>query len=96
MVSPWNGRTLVPSFENESDNYIEIVVAERGDKALLQNGKVLAALAAKINIANAPKAVADKIFKQFPPKICQQSRRNRAFTQGCRSHAIRVLGREGI
>jgi tetratricopeptide (TPR) repeat protein len=60
MVSPWNGHILVPSLQDTPDGVVEIVVTERGDKTLLENGKTLAALAAKINSANSPEAVADK------------------------------------
>jgi hypothetical protein len=57
MVSPWDSRTLVPSFENESENFVKVVVVEFSDRAALENGSVLAALTAKINRANAPKTV---------------------------------------
>jgi tetratricopeptide (TPR) repeat protein len=52
MVSPWDYRTQVPSFENESENFVKVVVVQRGDRAALENGTVLASLTAKINEAN--------------------------------------------
>src|ERR1700733_10721157 len=52
MVSPWDGRILVPSFENETENFEEIVVVQRGDRVALENGTVLACLASRINAAN--------------------------------------------
>jgi tetratricopeptide (TPR) repeat protein len=67
MVSPWDYRTIVPPFENESENFVEVVVVQRGDRAQLESGSVLAALAAKINSANAPKT-ADKQAPQEDPK----------------------------
>src|SRR5450631_3641957 len=51
MVSPWDFRILVPSFENESENFIPVVVVQRGDRAALESGSVLAALTAQINKA---------------------------------------------
>lgn len=30
LVSPWDYRVLVPSFENESENFVEVVVVQRG------------------------------------------------------------------
>jgi hypothetical protein len=48
LNSPWNGRTLVPSFENESENFVEVVVVQRGDRAALENGNVLTAMLAQI------------------------------------------------
>ena len=65
MVSPWDYTTLIPSFENESQNFVEIVVVQRGDRAALESGTVLASLAAQINKANAPKT-ADKQVLQDP------------------------------
>jgi len=44
MISPWDGRALVPSFENESDNFVAVVVTERGARAGLENGTVLRTL----------------------------------------------------
>ncbi|MGA2964596.1 MAG: tetratricopeptide repeat protein [Terriglobales bacterium] len=67
MVSPWDYKTLVPSFENESDNFAEVVVVQRGDRAALESGVVLAALTAQLNKANAPKT-ADKQAPQEDPK----------------------------
>lgn len=67
MVSPWDYRTLVPSFENESENFVEVVLVQRGDRAALESGTVLAAATAQINRANAPKA-ADKRAEQEDPK----------------------------
>src|SRR5207249_4458040 len=55
MVSPYDGRTPVPSFKNSAENFVRVVVVQRGDKAALQDGSVLAALVAKINRANASK-----------------------------------------
>ncbi len=65
MVSPWDYRAQVPSFENETENFVKVVVVQRGDRAALENGSVLAALTAKINKANAPKT-ADKQTVEDP------------------------------
>ena len=48
IVSPWDSRTPVPSFENEAENFVRMVVVESGDRVALENGSVLAALTAKI------------------------------------------------
>ncbi len=64
MASPWDYKTLVPPFENESENFVEIVVVQRGDRAALESGTVLKAFAEQINKANAPKTV----DKQAPPE----------------------------
>lgn len=54
MVSPWDYRTVVPSFENESENFVNVVVVQRGDRMALESGTVVSALAAQIVKANAP------------------------------------------
>ena len=33
ILSPWDYRVLVPSFENESENFVEVVVVQRGHYA---------------------------------------------------------------
>src|ERR1700720_3565487 len=48
MVSPWDYRSGVPSFENESENFVEVVLVQRGDRAALESGTVLASLAAQL------------------------------------------------
>jgi tetratricopeptide (TPR) repeat protein len=63
MNSPWDGRAQVPSFEDKPENFVRVVVVQRGDRAALENGSVLASLAAKINKANSPKSAKD----QAPP-----------------------------
>src|SRR5208283_1626342 len=67
MVSPWDYRAVVPLFENESENFVKVVVVQRGDRLALESGTALAALTAQINKANAPKS-ADKQAPQEDPK----------------------------
>ncbi len=67
MVSPWDYRAVVPLFENESENFVKVVVVQRGDRMALESGAALAALTAQINKANAPKT-ADKRAPQEDPK----------------------------
>ena len=55
-----DGRTPVPSFEEKSENFVKVVVVQRGDRAALENASVLTSLAAKINSANAPNPPTDR------------------------------------
>jgi tetratricopeptide (TPR) repeat protein len=55
MVSPWDYKTTVPSFKNESGNVVEVVVVQRGDRSALENNTFAKAVAQKINKANALK-----------------------------------------
>jgi Flp pilus assembly protein TadD len=48
FISPYDQRIQVPSFENRPDNVVEIVLAQPGDQALLQNGQALVAITARI------------------------------------------------
>jgi tetratricopeptide (TPR) repeat protein len=58
MVSPWDYRALVPSFKNKSENFVPVVVVQRGDRAALENSTVVVALAAKLNKTNTSTPVA--------------------------------------
>lgn len=55
IISPWDYRVQVPSFDEKAENFIRVVVVDRGDRAALENGAVITALAAKINNARNPK-----------------------------------------
>lgn len=56
FLSPWDGRVAVPRFSNESDNFVPVVLAERGDRAMLENGRLIASLAAKVNLEARPRS----------------------------------------
>jgi tetratricopeptide (TPR) repeat protein len=59
MVSPYDNHTLVPPFKSKAENFVRVVVIQRGDLGALQNRTVLRAFTEKINKANASKS-ADK------------------------------------
>jgi tetratricopeptide (TPR) repeat protein len=67
MLSPWDYRAVVPLFENESENFVKVVVVQRGDRMALESGTALAALTAQIDKANASKN-AGKQAAQVDPK----------------------------
>src|SRR5271157_1960558 len=67
MVSPYDNHTLVPPFKNKAENFVRVVVIERGNLAVLQNPTALRAFAERINKANAPKS-ADKQAAPENPK----------------------------
>jgi hypothetical protein len=54
FISPWNQRVIVPPFENETDNYVPVTLANRGDRAMLESGAAVMAMAASINKAILP------------------------------------------
>jgi tetratricopeptide (TPR) repeat protein len=57
MISPWDLRAQIPSFDDKPENFVRVVVVQRGDRAALEDGSVLASITAKINQANSPKTV---------------------------------------
>ncbi|MFZ0311107.1 MAG: tetratricopeptide repeat protein, partial [Candidatus Korobacteraceae bacterium] len=66
MVSPWDYRAQVPAFENEADNFVEVVVVQRGDRAALESGTVLRAAVSQINKANSPKSAGQQGVQEDP------------------------------
>src|ERR1022692_603650 len=48
MLSPYDNRTLVPSFKNKAENFVRIVVIQRGDLAPLRDGNVVKAITEEI------------------------------------------------
>jgi tetratricopeptide (TPR) repeat protein len=96
MVSPWDYRTLVPSFENETDNFVEVVVVQSGDRSALENGSVLAALTAKINKANAPNTTNSKGSPQDPKANLEAVAKQYGLTSKDLDAAIREWGTKTI
>ncbi len=41
FMSPWNGQVRVPPFENESENFVPVVLVSRTVREQLQSGKAL-------------------------------------------------------
>lgn len=55
FISPWDNQVRVPPFENESQNFASVVLADRTDRTLLENGKVVVSVVSKLNLSTAPK-----------------------------------------
>jgi hypothetical protein len=53
FISPWDARARIP-FGNEFENFAGVVLAERGDRALLEHGGALASIAARIQAQSQP------------------------------------------
>ena len=91
MVSPYDNRALVPPFKNKAENFVRIVVIQRGDLAALQNGAVLKAFAEKINKANTPKT-ADKQAVETPEANLDAVAKQFGLTSDELDKAIRAWG----
>jgi hypothetical protein len=92
MVSPWDNRVLVPSFEDKPENFLRIVVVRRGDRAALEDGTVLRSLAEKINKANSPKSTVDPTSQQYPKTALAIVAGQYGLSSDDVDHAIRTWG----
>src|SRR5262249_48322300 len=59
LISPWDSRVIIPSFENKADNAVPVVVARKGDKHMLSNSKAIETLVARV-------------LKEIVPKLDKQ------------------------
>ncbi len=91
MVSPYDSHTLVPPFKSNAENFVRVVVMQRGDLKALQNGGVLRASAEKINKANAPKS-ADKQAAEDPKVSLNAVAKQFGLTSDDLDKAIRTWG----
>src|SRR3954469_238337 len=66
FISPWDKWTRVPPFENDSQNFVPVTLAERGDRACLENTTCIRAAVAQINKENAPRAARE------PPRSSEE------------------------
>jgi len=64
FISPWDQQFLVPPFENESQNFAVVVLAERGDRDILVNSKGLVSLVSKLNLATGAKGAPEDSPRQ--------------------------------
>jgi len=48
LISPWDGRIIVPPFDNNSQNFVSVVVAKKGDKQMLASAKAVEAMASRV------------------------------------------------
>ena len=49
FISPYDSRVRVPPYDNEQENYDPVVLAKRGDKAMLESGSGMLAVHAAVN-----------------------------------------------
>lgn len=61
LVAPRGGRTRIPPFENDPEDIVEVLVTERGDPALMKNGRAKFSILQNLNDQNSPKSPDEKI-----------------------------------
>ncbi|MFL6260538.1 MAG: tetratricopeptide repeat protein [Thermoanaerobaculia bacterium] len=64
FVSPYHQRTPVPEFTNESDNFVEIVLARYKDKSLLSSYRAIEAITSRILEQLGPKLDRNTTFEE--------------------------------
>lgn len=58
FISPWDNHVRIPPFENESQNFVTIVLADRGERTALESGRGVAAMVARVNLATSSRDAA--------------------------------------
>ncbi|MCI0487164.1 MAG: hypothetical protein L0229_11255 [Blastocatellia bacterium] len=61
LISPWNGRVLMPPFDGKPDSFVSVVAAKKFDKRMLANPKALRAMAESVLYELAPKTASETI-----------------------------------
>jgi tetratricopeptide (TPR) repeat protein len=93
FVSPWDSRVRVPPFENESQNFVSVVLIEAGDKAWLEYGIVSASLAAQINVSNTQKKIGENLTDEERLANLGAVAKAYGFKEEDVDKAIRALGK---
>src|ERR1051326_5702590 len=87
LISPWDSRVLIPSFDNKADNAIPVVVARRGDKEILSSSKALEAIAKRVLTEVTPKL--NEISVEERNKVLEQQAKAVGLTPAEVDQAIR-------
>ena len=95
FIAPWNARVRVPPFENQSENFVPVIVAAREDRAVLESGKALASLAARINGASAPARSEERSVEERRAAALVETAKLFGIEGSEVDRAIRALGANG-
>jgi len=93
IISPWDGRVVVPPFDNDPQNFVTVVVAKKGDKQMLASAKAVEAMASRV-----VKEVGSKLDKQLSNEerrmVLEQQAREFGLTPEDVDRAIREWSRK--
>ncbi len=92
IISPWDFSTRVPSFRNKAENFVLVIVVQRGDRAALENNSVLTLLAARITRANIPNPTNAEGRSEDPKANLAAVAKQYGFSPDDLDVAIRALG----
>jgi tetratricopeptide (TPR) repeat protein len=96
FVSPWNRKVLVPPFENESENFVTIYLAARGDREALESGRFAVALAAKFNATLKPKLKDERTTEEERKAALAEVARSFGLTPEEADRAIREWSKKAV
>jgi tetratricopeptide (TPR) repeat protein len=96
FVSPWNRKVLIPSFENESENFVPIYLTARGDREALESGRFAVALAAKFNATLRPKLKDERTTEEERKAALAEVARSYGLTPEEADRAIREWSRKAV
>ncbi|HEX6899143.1 MAG TPA: tetratricopeptide repeat protein [Thermoanaerobaculia bacterium] len=92
FVSPWNQRALVPSFANDSENFVEVVLGERGNRDLLASDQAIKAMAARTLEQLSPKLDKSEITEEERKRVLAEQAANFGMKPEEVDKAIRAWG----
>jgi tetratricopeptide (TPR) repeat protein len=93
IISPWDGRVVIPPFDNDAQNFVTVVVAKKGDKQMLASARAVEAMASRVI-----KEVGSKLDKQLSDEerrlVLEQQAREFGLTPEDVDRAIREWSRK--
>ncbi len=92
FISPWHRRVMVPSFANESENFVSIILARKSDLELLTNPKAALAMAARVLEQLRPRAEGEEISEEERRTILADLAASFGLTPKDVDQAIRTWG----
>jgi tetratricopeptide (TPR) repeat protein len=98
FISPWDRTARVPPFENESNNHVPMVLADRAHRQVLIDSRGATAMVANIQQRNTPEAVAlsrdTEADEQRKLRSLREVAQDYGFSPAEVDAAIRELGRK--
>jgi tetratricopeptide (TPR) repeat protein len=94
FISPWNQRVRAHSFEKESQNVAEVVLAKRGDRMLLEYPEAAVAMVSKVNTANAARMGMEPLTDEQRRANLAEAAKAFGFSPEEVDRAIRALGQK--
>jgi tetratricopeptide (TPR) repeat protein len=88
MVSPWDSRIIVPSFQSKGGSFVDVLLAAKGSIDALRNARVREAIAARIDRGRAPHTVDDRSTNRGAADLAREAQAT-GYTPEQLDHALR-------